>query len=104
MQPSDSDNNLPLDSQPNAQLSAEQERELRRLDEQERRIEVTVVSIVPELGVAVVRSSEGHELRIRHPTAGVNWEDVQPGQRLVLLVKGVLAPRVLSVVGTGPDK
>ncbi|MEN9545159.1 MAG: hypothetical protein RLZZ598_1992 [Pseudomonadota bacterium] len=61
-------------------------------------------SLVPELGVAVARSSDGHELRIRQSTPGVSWEDLRPGQQLVLLVKGVLAPRVLSVVGPDPDK
>jgi hypothetical protein len=77
-------------------LTAADERQLRKLDEQEWRLDVTVTAVVPELGIAVAHSTDDQELRLRESTPGIRWRDLREGQKLKLKLKGVIAPRVLS--------
>lgn len=87
--------NLAAMSQKSA-LSAADERGLRKFDQEEWRLDVTVTAVVPELGIAVTRSNDDQELRLRESTPGIRWRDLREGQKLRLKLKGVLAPRVLS--------
>jgi hypothetical protein len=77
-------------------LTAADERQLRKLDEQEWRLDVTVTAVVPELGIAVAHSTDDQELCLRESTPGIRWRDLREGQKLKLKLKGVIAPRVLS--------
>lgn len=70
-------------------------RRLRKHDDERFRVEVTVKQVVPDLGKALVESDDGIlHLSISERTAGVPLGDLRPGQRLQIVIQGVLAPKV----------
>lgn len=78
--------------------TAEEERELRKKDQEVRLVNVSVSSVVPELKTVVVNSDDGDiELHLSARVCPVPLHQIHEGQKLVVLLQGALAPRVLQV-------
>lgn len=58
-------------------------------------VEATVSSVVPEFELVKLELGNGDTLSIGKRTDGVDWCDLKVGQRLLCLVEGEHATRVL---------
>ena len=63
--------------------------------EETRRVEATVVALIPEYHQVKVRDGEGHIYALTRKTAGVQLSELHEGQRVLCTITRRL-PRVLS--------
>jgi hypothetical protein len=87
--------NLAADLLPSTQA---QERELRQKDKELWSVGVSVSRVVPELETIIVDSDDGNlELCLSASDCPVPLHAIHEGQRLVVRLEGVLAPKVVQV-------
>lgn len=79
-------------------LTKEQERDLRKKRDEVSSVDVSVYKIVSDLQIVIVNSDVGDiQLHLPARLCPVPLNEMRVGQKLIVILKGVLAPRILQV-------